>query len=454
MGYAQAMARLLLILSLSLVLGCGARSVLDAGAGATSGQGGSGAMTGSGGAGGAPTGTGGSSLACASLEAGLGPTFLSWPDPFFHTARPDLVGLEDDGVAWVTSLVPVESPGPVPYDIGHAELRPWTGGALIGSEPRMVSMVGGRAVVATETGRVGLYALALDTDEVIGPGMGMRVVRTVDPENDYTPVPNGVDVPAGPASPELLVEMDDGLLYGWQISPTGGAAYLGLARIGEEVELATSPESGCADPAIEVRAVPTSGGAIVAAASGREPNSCFDDGIPGPPRFLQTGFIDGETLLFDVTQSELFEEPIHFLDLVGGGDHAWAIWQTDGSLSEVPPPVRAARLDPNGVATAPSVEVLPSGYFPPYGITAMGDGFAIAYLDVFDAGPPLLMVAVFDENGQRLGEGSLPLDFFGFGQRLAAIASPDHDAVLVGFAASDGSPEADPTGFVRFDCVP
>lgn len=450
------MRQITLILALSTVLGCGARSVLEIGNGTTSaggsaGTGGSGATGGSGG-----TGGDGGSLSCSALEVALGPTFVSWPDPFFHTSRPDLVGLEDDGVAWVTSLIPVESPGPAPLGVGHGTLRPWGGSALIGSEPRMVSFEGGGSVVATETGRVGLYALALDMDEPPGPGnQPMRVVRTVDPETDYTPAPDGVAIAAGPSVPELIVEMDGDLLYGWEIQPSGGAVYLGLARVGEEVELATSSESGCADPTLETRAVPTTGGAILATTSGREPFSCFDDdGFPGPPRYLQTGHLDGEQLSFDVTQSELFDEPIQTLELVGGGDHAWVVWQTDGSLSEVPPPLSALRLDENGIATGPGVEVLPSGHFPPYGVATWGDGFAVAYFDAFDPGPPMLMVAVFDANGQRLGEGSLPLDFFGFGERLAVIASPDRDAVLVGFAAAGAGPDATPTGFVRFDCAP
>ncbi|MEQ9322706.1 MAG: hypothetical protein RIF41_26305, partial [Polyangiaceae bacterium] len=350
----------------------------------------------------------------------------------------------------------VESPGPPPYGVGHGVLRPWAGSTLIGSEPRMVSFMGGRSVVATETGRVGLYALALDMNEPPGPGNApMRVVRTVDPENDYSPAPTGVEVPAGPSVPELLVEMEEGLLYGWEIQPSGGAAYLGLARVGQEVELATSSESGCADPTILARAVPTSGGAILATTSGREPHACFnDDGVPGPPLYLQTGHVDGEELTFDVMENRQLDEPIQFLELVGGGERAWAVFQTDGSLGEVPPPVQAMRVTATGSTSLSTVDVLPAGYSPPYGVTAIGDGFAIAYLDPFDDGPPLLMVTVFDENGERLGEGSINLDFFGFGQRLAVAASPERDAVLVGFAASGAASSSDPTGFIRFDCVP
>lgn len=441
---------------------CGARSQLDRDD--PLGIGGAGTVPASGGAGGMGTGGGGGQggrppMACTGLQVGLGPSYLEAPDPFFHTARPDLVGLEDDSVAWVTSLVPVESPGPAPHGIAHAKLSPWTGSALGATEPTLVAQVGGRSVVATETGRVGLYALGLAV-EPPGPNADeMRVVRTVDPHVSYAPVPAGIQVVDDESEPELLVAMEDRLLFGWGIhSHPDGPSFLRLGRYRNVSNGNTTVESGCALGGIQAHAVEAHDGALIGAtialASGREPYACFDDdGIIGPPTRLQTGFVDGANLNLTVSEDEVLPEPILFLDVVGGPNRAWVIWQTDGSTSEQAPPVQARRLDATGTFAGPVIELTSGGYFPPYGVSAFGDGLAFVHIDAFDPGPPTLVLLVHDAEGERIAEASHPLPLGGFGSRFALRASPSRDALLIAWAEQGDADQANPTGFLRFDCV-
>jgi hypothetical protein len=449
--------RLLPLASGALVLlACGGRSTLGVGDGSATASGGSGSGSGSGS--GASTGVGGGTggqppTSCNALQLGFGPTMLPYVDPFFHSARPDLVGLESTTTALVVALVPVESPGPPPFGVAHVSLSPWTGNNLIAAEPQQVSQLGGRSFVATETGRVGLYAMGLNFS-FTGPGQSaLRVLRTLDPQQSYGPDPPGVEVPVGPARPELVVDTPDGLVFGWEILPSDQNAYLGLARIGEELELATSSESGCAQYGLEVRAAPRGPETLIAMASGRAAYSCFDDdGIPGPPVRLQTGTLDPESLAMAIVEDEVLSEPLQFVELVSDASGSWVVYQTDGSTALQPPPLFAQRVDDAGAFVGPAIDATMSGLFPPYGVTAIGGGFAVAYLDVFDPGPPTLVVRVFGDDGALWAETSVTLSSFIQSERLALATSPSDDAILVAFAAS-GEGQANPTGLVRFDCV-
>ncbi|MEZ4442671.1 MAG: hypothetical protein R3B72_26490 [Polyangiaceae bacterium] len=439
---------------LGVVLGlwlcaCGARSTLEAAGepaqgGGGVGGGGSGA-SGGGGDGGAPP------VTCSGLEVGLGPAVLPWPDAFFHSIRPDLVGLEDDTVALLTGLAPVESPGPAPHAIGHVELRPWSGTALIAAEPQLVANFGGRSVVGTETGRVGLYALAMGGSPM-GPPQPMQVVRSVDPKVSYAPKPFGVEIPTGPAVPEMLVELEEGLLFGWQIQPSGGNAYLGLARVADEVVVATSSDSGCAAFDLEARAVAAPGGALMAVASGREAFACFnDDGVPGPPQRLQTGRVDNETLAFAVVEDLPLGEPIIYLEVLQSEGHVWVLYTTDGSTAEVAPPVFAQELAADGSFVGASITTTPSGMSGPYGAAALGSGFVVAFVDN-SAGAPTLVLRAFDGAGSLDAEGAVTLPGPVVGQQLAVRTSPSQDAALIAWSAgTSGLPN--PTGLVRFDCL-
>lgn len=436
-----------------LVAACGGRATLgfvdDEGAGAGGSAGTTTVTSGTT----TSTGAGAGPGSCETLAVELEPVLYDWPDSSFeHALRPQLTPLSDGSLALTAARVPIESPGPLPAGVAHVRVRPW-GDAIETGMPLRVADLGGETFLAAPGNGDLAYALAA---QIPGPQGEVYVAPSLGVLEGTAPLPPGLFLPTGPARPVALMRWPSGpLLVHWEVLTGANTAFLGFGVIDGDAVLGVIPsESGCAIGRVQAAAVPSGDGAIVAMTSGREANTCFqDDGIPGPPTRWHTGYLAPSTLTTTIAEDVELTEPIRVLELVERSDGAWLVWQTDGSTSEVPPPVFAQALDREGQPLGDVFTIVPAGYLPPFNVTRFGDGLAVAFFDFFDPGPPTLVVRVFD-GPEVLAEASTSLPF---GPVLPPLAppmavSPEGDAILVGWSHSDGIGPIQ-TGLVRFDCL-
>ena len=146
-------------------------------------------------------------------------------------------------------------------------------------------------------------------------------------------------------------------------------------------------------------------------------------------------------------------QPLVHLAMAATSSGAWLAFQTDGSTSEVPPPVFAIRLDMAGepIPGEQYIPVMPAGFTPPaIAAAAVGDNLAVAWVDNIDPGPPLIALQLVRPDGSLGPATSFPTSEAWATGRLRLLASPAQNSLLVAWETSlDGHRVA----LARIDCI-
>jgi hypothetical protein len=409
-------------MALHVLLACGARSSLRED-GASDSPGGSPGIGGGPGVGGQPSGGSGpgGSPPCGRLEIEGEPYRISANQ---NATAPE-VGLTGDGtlfVAWLAqdgtlvgdgSLTP-PLPWPDPFD-AITVLAPSATGFATGARPG--------AAVAFYRSAASDWFLQRD---LWGGGPAELVF-------------NGAGEPLIAAAAETFS------VVGWAES-----ALVNLATLGDSGVLAPFT-SLCLEKRPPLAAISRGSEVLTATADSLSGSSCFAQ-VPQQGNAIRVyRALADQPLPFETDLVEE-NEPILHLELAPASFGAWLVYQTDGSLSEVMPPIQLYRLDAQGVRIEESPIQLTGSDLSTItvAIAAVGENLAFAYVDSLDPSAPVVLIQLHGPDGALLQSTSFPTNPAWLTGRLRMTATPDGSSLLLAWTADvDKS-----VGVAKIRCLP
>ncbi len=197
------------------------------------------------------------------------------------------------------------------------------------------------------------------------------------------------------------------------------------------------PACGVLPPAADLQQL---GDRVVLATSNATPSFVCEE-LFWLPRYLAVGFADNAAPAFTV---EGFDEIVG-VELLAGAQGPWVLYRESGASALQSPPVLAQALDAAlqpvllpFEATGPGLSRFAASELP-------GGGFVI----VSDESSGSVIVRAFDATGAKLAEVEVPTPDDAQ-ERLAVVASPDGEAVLVAWTAG---PAPQRVLGARIDCL-
>jgi hypothetical protein len=198
---------------------------------------------------------------------------------------------------------------------------------------------------------------------------------------------------------------------------------------------------------------------VVAYADSLAPGqSCFAQ-VPQPGlnlvtmRYEATGSPDAS---FNLAQAAVLTqaEPLLHLELASTGFGAYAVFQTDGSTSEVMPPIQAYLLDQGGGLQprgAGPITLTGSGVATnTVAAVAMEEDLVIAWVDAIDPSAPLILVRRVRADGSIVAETSIPTLAAFLSGKLRMVTSPDQRHLLLAWTADVNKS----VGVAKVSCSP
>jgi hypothetical protein len=444
----------------SVLAACGSRSTLLDGASAP----GSGGGLSTSSSASSPTSSSSSSgapLTCKELFLSGDPITYE-PTSFEHGTRPTLVPVTEDGtlVSVVHARQLVEGPTGPPFRIAHATFAPWGAWPSTLGPTDQAVWFGGEAFAvapAAPAGQPG-FALSFYRPTDAAPE-NIYLAPSVEPHTSYEPYPEGVAFDGvEPAWVVALARGATSYLAAYQREiPGDPSVYMKMGIVdADSLGAEVYPGIACAKAAFPAAAVPSQGGFLLAAASGRKFAACgLDDGIPGPADEVQvTRFDLGKK---DLTLSAAFQQPdplVHVLLAKASHGGAWVAWRNNGASAEFPPPIQAARLDEAGFQTGPVFDVATNGQPElPFAIAALGDLLAVVWIDTLDPGPPTLRLDLLDASGAFVTGASINTGpSWLHDSPLSLLPAPNGKGLLLAWSDMD-SPEPAIVRVARFTCA-
>ncbi len=158
----------------------------------------------------------------------------------------------------------------------------------------------------------------------------------------------------------------------------------------------------------------------------------------------------------ETTHEQLTTAPAQ-LQMVPRSDGGWVVWQA--AYGETSGALMAMRLDADGVPVTGPMQLIADGQiFERVALAPMGDALAVAHSDVFDPGPPNIVVEVFDGTGTQRAAGSFtPQAWPRIEEGYGLVASPSADALLLSWSSAEAEPGVAGNARVytaRLDCAP
>jgi len=424
----------------------------SSGTGGSSSSSSSTSSSGTGGAGGTG-GTGGSGWICPSLVLAGPPVGVESP-PFGHEQRPQIV-LTEEGNEAVTVLfewMPVESPGPVPSEIRHVTLDPWSTWPPATAPASFVATTeGGHSFAAARS--LGSQLAVLYAQGTPNQSTGVVFTEQVMPDVDGAGSQIEVDSQGRRARFAAYMPGTTHLVGYARPAPGGPGSGREL-----DVTWVHSPPSetlveppwvaGCVDGPVHADGIATPDGWLVARATSFGP---CEPGVPAePPLTLNVSWFAGSNL--EALMTELpGSEPLSLVELAPRGDGAWLVWRR--SPDNMVGALEGARLDGQGALVGEAVTLVGQGSEPRWlDIDGVGDGLAVVWIDTIVNGPPLVAVAAFGGAGDLQAEELVPTTGWAGGEP-AIIASPDGRSLLVAWSEQLGDGIADEMMLARLDCV-
>jgi hypothetical protein len=447
--------------------GCGSRSellsdVIAAGgthSGGSAGAGGGGGGTGNAGGQGGAGGSGGLAPVCPAFDLTGAPIGFE-PEPEFHENPPSLGFASADGsrVAMVSALVAVESPGPLPAYLRMASITAWNAWPSTLGGGVQSAFVAGVDQFAFDRGS-GQDSLAMTWPSAPSPpasgpqGLFFDAAVSVSSGSPQNVQSIALQGPPNHVS-EFVRAGSDGYLIGFQTSETGHHQFHLTRRTGagQKIELSWL---GCATNEVSGDAVALPSGEFLFAFSTSRPwGSCLDDdGIDTPAHAVLTGLVAGENA---VPGPLVIDEDdfVRFVRVVPHSEGAWIAWQYEGINALTIPPVMAMRVDPQGNPLTPAIPILDGSVAgAPPAFASLGDRLAFAYLDFLDPLGGTMVIKVLDTFGQPLFERSFQSSAQPMPPKLALLASPAHDQLLLGWSEGNDGVNGMRAFLARF-CVP
>lgn len=236
----------------------------------------------------------------------------------------------------------------------------------------------------------------------------------------------------------------------------------GFLNVGSQADpnfSATHGPSICLGTNTLASAIPKNDRIVAAYADSIAPGqSCFSQ-VPAPGlslvtmRYEVTGSADAS---FDLVQEEALTqvEPLLHLELVSTSFGAYAVHQTDGSTSEVMPPIRAYLLDHGGALQpegAGPIDVTGTNVFTStLAASAMEDDLVVAWVDSLDPSAPTIIVRRLRPDGEVVAETAIPTNAAWLSGELRMVTSPDQRSLLLAWTA-----DVDKTvGVAKVSCSP
>jgi hypothetical protein len=473
----RAPASIATVLLLSgLTLACGARSTLEAGAGASSGagaQGGGGGATttsqggaGQGGAGPGGAGPGGAGPGGAGGQGGafpavcpvlmaLEPMAMPKPSPGFALHDPLLFPLAAGSALLVARANQLESPGPVPSQVDTLPFAPWGVWPPAFALPKLAHPVANPVPFAAGMEPGGTLALLVQPFPTNAPpGCPIDALFGVLPDAPQWPMGFMFPVQGGCVDTPLAVGSNGEGLHFAAADISSNVAGQGLRGLSFQVfdgegQLLIPPQIRCAS-------TPHTGDVLggqhefLFAHSAAINDACGDPNAPaGPSTQLVLRRLSKDaasaTTLFQATDELVLTR------LLPRSSGAWLIFQESGKSALIQPPALAMRLSADGAPGAPFPITDPG--LGQVAVAPFGDGFAVAVVDAIDPSAPTIRLAVFSAEG--LVEAQTSFSTGGawlMNERLALLGAPDGKALLVGWVGT--SPDLGASIFLRrFDCT-
>jgi hypothetical protein len=253
------------------------------------------------------------------------------------------------------------------------------------------------------------------------PSAGLALLDQLVVGSGDNPSVTAIDPPS--AQPLFVVRSGMRELLGYRdLGAPNEASWL---RVLDAAGLGEPRRLGCASgQEIPAHAIARGSGWWVAAAgSGTIPDPCVEVGPVGPAKRIGIARVDetgGATEIGSVDA----DYPLQHVRLTPSGDGAWLVYDhvVPGNI------LTAARLDASGSVVIPPFEVEPvvdAGF----GVASLGDKLAIAWTTSL----PGVTVALFDRDGSRLDEVSMPQpeNASPVGGPPALIASASGDSLVL-----------------------
>lgn len=295
---------------------------------------------------------------------------------------------------------------------------------------------------------------------VTGPGVDGPVAYVRDPFGEaglardlFTGAPI-VSAFVTNGAPLFVIEIQNRVLYA-----TNEGSFLNVGAYADPGTVATHGPSICLGTKMLGSAISKNDHAVVAYADSIAPGqSCFAQ-VPQPgmslvtKRYEVTGSDDASFNLVDV-ETLVQPEPLFHLELASTGFGAYVVFQTDGSTSEVMPPISAYLLDHGGAlqpAGAGPIAVSPSGVSSQsIAVASMDDDLVVAWVDALDPTAPTIIVRRVRSDGTVVAETAVdtsPAWLFG---KLRMVTSRDQASLLLAWTA-----DVDKTvGVAKVSCTP
>ena len=457
---------------LVLATGCGSRSgVLSAdsapasggsagtGSGGAAGLGGSGAFAGTSGSGASAgsAGSGGSTTTC--------PGFDLTGDPVGFTASaglvrkaPTLSQVSGGAVAVIAPEIPSESPGPPVHHLRMTTLSPWANWPSslgTGAQSVFVAGVDQFAVDAgLASGKLAMTWPAAPSPPASQP-QGLFFSAGVSANGGSFDQVQSLALPGLPSHVSRFVRAGAGAyLVGFETKGFDRSFHLNYVGAGTSFP---SSHIGCASSPVTGDAISMPGGGFMFAFStSRQWGSCLDDfGVNGPADRILAGFLGGPGGGFGPLplSIQMPFDVVSFLRLLPAPDGAWLIYRYAGINAEVQPPAMLLRLDSSGVPLGNAVPIVDSSYSGVPGLASLGERVAVATIDTSDPFGITLELRIFDSSGNVLHQRAYQPSGAFAQQRLALLASPTADQLLLGWSSSEPNGDLLRAQVARF-CVP
>lgn len=212
----------------------------------------------------------------------------------------------------------------------------------------------------------------------------------------------------------------------------------------------------CSTSKIRAAAQPLAGGFLAAIVEPNSPNTLCDPANPLPGTSLSLLRYDsgnelGSPLTHKTGWRFDMSEPIKNLGLARTSDGAaWVAYQTDGSTSEVAPPIMASRVMSDGyvVGDGAADQISPEGQVTSaLAIAALENTLAAAWIDAIDPSAPVIQIKLHELGNPQGLQTSIPTNDAWYESDLQLVAANDKRSLLVAWKSKSI------TAFVRVDCV-